>query len=72
MTTLPRPLEIVPLKNRPAWKALEEHYTTVRDLQLRQVFAGDPQRASTFTLEALAARGESGLFSGCTKIVSGG
>ena len=53
MTTLPRPLEIVPLKNRPAWKALEEHYTTVRDLQLRQVFAGDPQRASTFTLEAL-------------------
>ena len=53
MTTLSKALEIVPLKSRPAWKALEEHYTTVRDLQLRQVFAGDPQRASTFTLEAL-------------------
>ena len=53
MTTLSKALEIVPLKSRPAWKALEEHYTTVRDLQLRQLFAADPQRASTFTLEAL-------------------
>jgi glucose-6-phosphate isomerase len=53
MTTLSKALEIVPLKSRPAWKALEEHYTTVRDLQLRQLFAADPQRASTFTLESL-------------------
>ena len=44
---------IVPLRNRPAWKALEEHYAEVRNLQLRQLFAEDPRRSETFTLEAL-------------------
>ena len=44
---------IVPLRNRPAWKALEEHYAKVRNLHLRQLFAEDPQRNETFTLEAL-------------------
>jgi glucose-6-phosphate isomerase len=53
MTTPPKPIDIVPLKNRPAWKALEEHYARVRDLQLRQLFATDPQRSGTFTVEAV-------------------
>jgi glucose-6-phosphate isomerase len=41
------------LESLPAWKALQEHYTKIRDLQLRQLFADDPQRGQRFTLEAL-------------------
>jgi len=52
MATLPL-LSIAPLQSRPAWKALEEHYAKVRDLPLKQLFADDPQRAESFTLEAL-------------------
>ena len=35
---------IAPLKKRPAWKALEDHYQQVRELHLRKLFADDPQR----------------------------
>ena len=41
------------LESLPAWKALQEHCTKIRDLQLRQLFADDPQRGQRFTLEAL-------------------
>jgi glucose-6-phosphate isomerase len=41
-----------PLTERPAWKALQEHYRTVRDLHLRQVFADDPTRGTRLTAEA--------------------
>jgi len=41
-----------PLTQRPSWKALEEHYTKVRDLHLRQLFAENPRRGEQFTLEA--------------------
>jgi glucose-6-phosphate isomerase len=52
--TIPQSLQtIVPLRNRPAWKALEEHYAKVRNLHLRQLFADDPQRGERFTLEAM-------------------
>jgi glucose-6-phosphate isomerase len=52
--TIPQSLRaIVPLRNRPAWKALEEHYAKVRNLHLRQIFAEDPQRGERFTLETL-------------------
>jgi glucose-6-phosphate isomerase len=44
---------IVPLRSRPAWKALEEHCAKVRDLHLRRLFAEDPQRNERFTLKAL-------------------
>jgi glucose-6-phosphate isomerase len=40
------------LTKRPAWKALAEHYQTVRDLHLRQLFADDPRRGERFTAEA--------------------
>jgi len=45
---------IVPLRNRPAWNALQEHFDKTRDLHLRQFFADDPQRNERFTLEALS------------------
>ena len=46
-------LDIAPLKNLPAWKALEDHYTKVQGSHLRELFATDPKRGETFSLEAL-------------------
>jgi glucose-6-phosphate isomerase len=40
------------LRSFPAWKALEAHYSTVRELHLRQLFAEDPKRGERFALEA--------------------
>lgn len=45
-----------PLRERPAWQALERHYQEIRDLHLRVLFAGDPARG-----ERLAAEG-AGLY----------
>jgi glucose-6-phosphate isomerase len=42
-----------PLTDRPAWKALQEHYHQSSSLQLRDLFAGDPGRSARFSLEAL-------------------
>jgi len=39
--------------SRPAaWKALADHYETMRDLQLRDLFADDPARGGRMTAEA--------------------
>jgi len=38
---------------RPAWQALAAHYQQVKDVQLKTLFAQDPQRGERFTLEAL-------------------
>jgi len=43
----------LPLRQRPAWKALESHYKQVSDLHLRQLFADDPQRGERLKLEAV-------------------
>jgi hypothetical protein len=56
--TIPQPPHaqshtIVPLRELPAWKALDEHHTKIRNLHLRQLFAEDSQRGERFTLEAL-------------------
>lgn len=52
--TIPRPSHtIVPLRQRPAWNALKEHYAKVRDLHLRQLFTEDSQRGERFTLEVM-------------------
>ena len=44
---------IAPLTSRPAWKALQSHHQKVRDLQLRDIFAGDPKRGERLTAEAV-------------------
>jgi glucose-6-phosphate isomerase len=36
-----------------AWQALETHYTMVRELHLRNLFADDPNRGKTMTAEAV-------------------
>jgi glucose-6-phosphate isomerase len=40
------------LTERPAWKALQQHYGTIRDLPLRRLFADDPGRGARLTAEA--------------------
>jgi len=42
----------VPLRQRPAWSALERHHAEVSEVHLRDLFAADPERAERFTLEA--------------------
>jgi glucose-6-phosphate isomerase len=40
-----------PLRDRPAWKALERHYEEVRGKHLREIFAADPARGERFVAE---------------------
>jgi glucose-6-phosphate isomerase len=40
------------LTHRPAWKALEAHYETMRHRHLRQLFADDPRRGERLAAEA--------------------
>jgi glucose-6-phosphate isomerase len=42
----------LPLSQRPAWKALQQHAETIRPQQLRDLFASDPARGTRFTAEA--------------------
>src|SRR5215471_18327883 len=40
------------LRQRPAWRALEEHHEELREVHLRDLFASDPVRGERLTLEA--------------------
>jgi glucose-6-phosphate isomerase len=40
------------LTERPAWKALEKHYSQIRGVHLRELFADDPKRGQRLTAEA--------------------
>src|SRR5665213_87362 len=56
--TIPQPPHtpahsIVPLRQRPAWNALKEHYVKVRSVHLRQLFTEDSQRGERCTLEVM-------------------
>jgi glucose-6-phosphate isomerase len=42
-----------PLTDRPAWKALSDHYPKIRELHLRQLFADDAMRGERMTVEAV-------------------
>jgi glucose-6-phosphate isomerase len=42
---------VAPLRERPAWSALQKHYDEIRDLHLRELFAADPGRGERFTAE---------------------
>jgi glucose-6-phosphate isomerase len=43
---------MTPLKQMPAWKALEAHAATLRVKHLRELFAEDPKRGERFNAEA--------------------
>jgi len=51
MTTTPYGVS-EPLRNRPSWKALEQHFGQTRNLEMRRLFADDPQRGGRFVVEA--------------------
>jgi glucose-6-phosphate isomerase len=40
------------LTQRPAWRALEAHYLSIKDAHLRDLFARDPDRAERLSVEA--------------------
>ena len=46
-------MSIKALRMRPAWALLENHYQTIKDVHLRQLFAEDPQRGERLALEAV-------------------
>src|SRR5664279_988161 len=41
-----------PLRQRTAYKALEQHYEGIKDAHLKDLFAADPARGTALTLEA--------------------
>src|SRR6202046_1350233 len=41
-----------PLRQRPAWKALEQHYAEISGRHLRGLFSADPGRGGALTAEA--------------------
>src|SRR5882672_7645787 len=41
------------LSDRPAWKALEAHYRSIRDIHLRNLFADDSRRGERMVTEAV-------------------
>jgi glucose-6-phosphate isomerase len=43
--------KLIPLSERPAWKALEAHYQRIQGKHLKQLFADDPARGERFTVE---------------------
>ena len=47
-------MEIHPVRitASPEWKALADHFTTLRDVELRDLFAADPGRGPSMTVEA--------------------
>ena len=45
--------KIAPLRERPNWKALEQHSAKIRGQHLRDLFAQDSGRGERFTLDAL-------------------
>jgi glucose-6-phosphate isomerase len=45
-------MPIIPLRERPAWKALEQHYSEIGGRHLRELFAEDPGRGERLSAEA--------------------
>jgi hypothetical protein len=50
-TILQSQAAILPLCERPAWKALQQHHAKMQNLHLRQLFAEDPQRGEHLAFE---------------------
>jgi glucose-6-phosphate isomerase len=44
--------EVIPLRERPAWEALERHHAAIAGTHLRDLFADDPARGERLTVEA--------------------
>ena len=44
-------MSLSPLRNRPAWTALEGHQRAIKGVHLRQLFAEDSRRGERLTVE---------------------
>ena len=44
---------MTPLTELPGWKALQAHYQSLREVQLRDLFAQDPQRGERLTVDGV-------------------
>src|SRR5215469_14716531 len=44
-------MSTIPLTQRREWQALMQHYEKIKDVQLRQLFAGDAKRGERFAVE---------------------
>ncbi len=44
--------DVLPLRDRKAWQALERHHAEIGDLHLRDLFAADPGRGERLTAQA--------------------
>ena len=54
MRALPKPAAAgSPVRERPAWKALEAPYKKISKLHLRKLFADDPTRDERMTAEGM-------------------
>ena len=42
---------MTPLEKMPAWKALKKHYEQIKDVHMRDLFDGDPQRFERYSLQ---------------------
>ena len=43
--------DVPPLRERPAWAALERHYDEIKGTHLRELFAADPTRGERLTAQ---------------------
>ena len=46
-------MTVAPLRQRPAWTALDHHFAEIREAHLRDLFAGDPERGTRLTAGAV-------------------
>ena len=46
-------MTVAPLRKRPAWKALKDHYQKIEGIHLRQLFAEDARRGERLAAEAV-------------------
>ena len=53
MAANPQPVVKKPTTKQSAWKVLASHYKTISKLHLRQLFADDPKRGQSMTVDSL-------------------
>jgi glucose-6-phosphate isomerase len=46
-------MKTIPLTQRPTWRTLENHYLTIKDIHLRNLFDEDPQRGERLSVQAV-------------------
>jgi len=45
-------MSVARLREHPAWGLLQQHYSTITGIHLRELFAGDPRRGQRMTVDA--------------------